>query len=197
MKREEHDSVFPLFLDLLKTKRLEDAIADPQIVEAWSPDHREKVLETLQTLSQQRLEGTSEREEHEPRMCAAMRDVAKAIGLEWDDESPSDHPYGAQLDGSLLRKGKRVAVVELETEERKPISGALLDLLTHPESTKILVIGRSKVVKSPSDLKKKIALDVLPVLQSLLKLPAKIGVFTELQLMLTPEVLRQFLEVEH
>jgi hypothetical protein len=113
--------------------------------------------------------------------------------LQWNGRKPADHPFRAELDGALLRDGRRVAVVELETRVRKQIDGALLDLLTHPERKKVLVIGSSKAVPYPAQLKKQIAEQVLPVVQSLLKNPAEIGVFTESELKLNPTVLADFI----
>jgi hypothetical protein len=176
-------------LDLLKAIVPEDVIAILRNTPSLTLDARAGVLELLEN----EWDTSTEREEHEPRMTATMSAVAKAVGLQWDDRRPSDHPFGAELDGALLRNGKRVAVVELETKNRKQIDGALLDLLTHPEPRKVLVIGRSKAEPYPKQSKLKIVEKVLPAIQSLLKVPMEVGVFTESELKLNPSLLVQFI----
>jgi len=176
-------------IDALRKMKPEEAVRLPEIVAKLTMEQRVGLLEFLEN----EQENPSEREKHEPRMQAVLADVARASGLQWSSDSPLDHPFHARLDGTLIHHGKRVAVVELETKNRKQIDGSLLDLVTHPEPKKILVIGRSKVVPFPSQLKKEILQDVLPVLQSLLKVQADIGVFTESELRLSPNVLAQFI----
>ena len=70
-----------------------------------------------------------------------MERVCKVVGLEWSNEKPTGHLYAANLDGQILHHGTRMAVVELEAKNDKQIRGALLDLLTYPEGSKVLVIG--------------------------------------------------------
>ncbi len=129
----------------------------------------------------------------EPRMRRTMETVARTIEVQWSDEPPAGHPYGAQLDGSVSHGGKRIGVVELEAKNPKQVRGALLDLLSHPERKKILVIGRSKAVPDPRELKEQVMEEVLPVLQELLASPPDIQLFTEAQLMREPSLLAQFL----
>jgi len=33
-------------------------------------------------------------------MRATMRAAAEAVGLQWDDRNPAEHPFGAELDGT-------------------------------------------------------------------------------------------------
>jgi hypothetical protein len=86
-----------------------------------------------------------------------------------------------------------VAVVELGAKNRKQVDGALFDLLTHPEPRKVLVIGRSKAVRYPKLLKAEIVQKVIPVLQSILKVPVEIGIFTEAELKLDASGLGRFI----
>jgi hypothetical protein len=69
----------------------------------------------------------------------------------------------------------------------------LLDLLTHPEPKKVLLIGRSKAAPYPKQSKLEIVDKVLPVVQSLLKVPLEMAVFTEAELKLDPSPLLQFI----
>jgi len=187
-ERQEEDSKI---LELLKTIDPATAIGIPEIQRALSLEQRVALLEYLENAKDQ----TSERVQHEPRMRSTMRLVAKVTGLHWDDSSPSDHPFRARLDGALMRNGRRVAVVELEAKNRKQIDGAMLDLLTHPECKKVLVIGRSKAVPYPQQLKVEMVEKVLPVLKSLLRTEPQIGVFTEAELKLDPTALSKFLGI--
>ncbi len=191
MDRHTEQTDAARILELLKTIKPEQTIAILRTAASLTPDVRQAVLEYLEN----EQNSTSERVEHEPRMRATMSSVAKAVGLQWDDRTPSDHPFHARLDGALMHSGIRVAIVELEAKNRKQIDGALLDLLTHPEPRKVLVIGRSKVVPYPSKLKREIVDKVLPVLQRLLKDPAEIGVFTESELRLDATLLAQFIGI--
>src|SRR5713226_8470101 len=129
MNEDEQQKKAAATLELLKTVKLEEAIAILQSAASLNPDLREAVLEYLEN-EQGRPVG---REEHEPRMRATMKAAARVTGLVWDDRSPGDHPFQARLDGVLLSNGRRVAIVELESKNRKQIDGAVLDLLTHPD----------------------------------------------------------------
>ena len=182
----------------------QDAKKLGEMLLSLTPEQLKEILGELQgspvlkTFLEERLEDLLEPkslddETAEPRMRRTMDTVAKTIEAQWNDEPPADHPYGAQLDGSLSRGGKRIAVVELEAKNPKQVRGALLDLLSHPERKKILVIGRSKVVPYPRELKEQILQEVLPVLQKLLAIPPDIQLFTEAQLMREPSLLEQFL----
>jgi hypothetical protein len=131
------------------------------------------------------------------RMRITMEKTAQAIGLEWQHGSPSDHPYGAELDGVLLRDGEQVAVVELEAIDAKHARAALLDLLTYPKGRKLLVIGRSKRATgsdNPASLCNNLRRSVLPAVAQVLASKPDIGIFTELELRFNPDVLRQFLQ---
>jgi hypothetical protein len=125
-------------------------------------------------------------------MVKTMVRVAEILGLEWRDDAPAGHPYGAQLDGQLWMSGKRIAVVELEARTPKQIRGALLDLIAHPEKGKILVIGNSKAGRA-SVAKKAITDRVIPALRNLITLTANLAVFTEDDLRENPQVLKDYL----
>jgi len=56
--------------------------------------------------------------------------------------------------------------------------------------------GPSKAVHYPAQLKREIAEQVLPIVQKLLKDPAEIGVFTESELKLNPNLLTEFITFE-
>lgn len=178
-------------IDLLKRLKPEEALAIPPLTAALNPEERAWLLEFLENQREQ----PTEREKHEPRMQAVLVKAATEIGLQWTSDSPTDHPFNARLDGALLLKGKRIAVVELETKNRKQIDGAVLDLLAHPETKKVLVLGRSKTVPYPSMLKTEMVEKVLPVLQTLLKVQMDIGIFTESELRLHPNDLAEFLGI--
>jgi hypothetical protein len=136
----------------------------------------------------------------EDRMRITMEKTAQAIGLEWKHASPVDHPYGAELDGVLLRDGEQVAVVELEAIDAKHARAALLDLLTYPTGRKLLVIGRSKRATgsdNPASLCNNLRRNVLPAVGQALATNPDVGIFTELELRFNPDVLRQFLQQDN
>lgn len=191
MAEDEHRSNESRLIELLKKMKPEEAANNPAIIAVLKPEQRAGLLELLEN----EVEKPKEREKHEIRMQAVMVSAARASGLEWTSDCPTGHPFRARLDGALLFGGKRVAVVELETKNRKQVDGALLDLLTHSEPKKVLVLGRSKTLPYPSQLKTEILEEILPVLQKLLKVPAEIGVFTESELRLRPNVLAEFVGV--
>jgi hypothetical protein len=174
-------------LEMLKALRPEEVRGIPALCSRLTPDELDGLYEYLDWEQASELP-----ERHESRMRTSMGKAASALGLRWDKESPTDHPFGAKLDGALWLDRKRIAVVELEAKNRKQIDGSLLDLLTHPENKKVLVIGRSKM-GPPKLLTDKILGEVLPTIQALLKTPADIGIFSETQLNFRPELLRRFL----
>ena len=134
----------------------------------------------------------------EDRMRSTMEIAAEAIGLKWKHGTPSDHPYGAELDGVLLRDREQVAVVELEAIDAKHARGALLDLLTYNRGRKLLVFGRSKRATgsdNPASLAKKLRENVLPVVGKVLAGKPEVGIFTELELRCDPNRLKKFLQV--
>jgi hypothetical protein len=130
--------------------------------------------------------------EPEKRMRKTVSNVCEILHLRWSSEFPIDHPYQARLDGQIFTGNKRLAVVELEAKKDKQIRGALLDLLTHPEPNKVLVLGRSAVCDPPraaANVRK-----VLKLLSGLIGQPA-VEVFTEDELRRNPDLLGQFLEL--
>lgn len=154
---------------------------------AKSPEEKEEIVTLLSDLSKK----------PEKRMRNTIENVAQSLDLTWSESYPPDHPYKAQLDGQLFHRGRRVAVVELESRTPKQVRGAILDLITHPEIVKILVIGRSKAVPDPKKQKKELTERVLPILQSLLKNEASLGIFTEQELKNEPKVLESFIGLAH
>ncbi len=162
-----------------------ERIGKPQISNECSP---KELLEVFRS----HLESCVKAEN---RMAATMATVAKGLGLRWTKKPPSGHPYGAQLDGQILRDGSLLAVVELEREVGKQIRSALLDLMTHPAARKILVIGSSRKFGDPAKLRKDILERVLPAIQSKLVTASNIGVFTERELREDPGALGRFLGV--
>jgi hypothetical protein len=119
MQNDKDQNSVAQILDQLKAVKPEQVLAILRNAPGMTPDVRAGILEYLEN----EWDTTTEREEHEPRMKATMSAVAEAVGLQWDDRTPADHPFGAELDGALLRSGERVAVVELETKNRKQIDG--------------------------------------------------------------------------
>jgi len=115
-------------------------------LDALPPDLREALDKAIQ----------NDAEIPEQRMRRTMRRVAEGIGLRWDDDHPSNHPYRAELDGQLYRERTLVAVVELETKNPKQIRGALIDLIAYPEAKKILVIGESRVIRDAKKMKSEV-----------------------------------------
>lgn len=130
----------------------------------------------------------------ELRMRQTMKDIAARVNLRWTTHSPK-HPYGARLDGQLFAGRDCVAVVELEAKNLKQIRGALLDLVTHPASKKILVIGISGGFADTNAAKRHIQERVIPLLVRKLGVKQEIGVFTERELKETPTALALFLGV--
>jgi len=135
--------------------------------------------------------------EPQDRMRTTMNRVAELSGVQWKHDPPADHPYGAKLDGVLLRGGKQIAVVELEAIDAKHARAALLDLLTYPRGRKLLILGRSKRATgcdSPARLREDIEKKVLPALGRVFASKPCVGIFTELQLRSNPDILKGFLE---
>jgi hypothetical protein len=129
----------------------------------------------------------------ELRMQNTMNSLAERLRLRWSSDSPSGHPYDARLDSQLLAGSDRLAVVELEARIAKQVRGALLDLITHPAGRKLLVIGASKAVPNPEEVKKHITERVLPALQHKFHFNEEVGVFTESELREAPERISSFL----
>jgi len=177
-------------LETLKQCNPDDVMNIPALREKLTPEQMEGLYEFIE-----HERATKDPERHELRMRECIDKAAKAVGLRWSATSPVDHPFGARLDGSLWLDKKRVAVVELEAKNRKQIAGALLDLLTHPESNKILLVGRSKT-EMANQLKKKLVTEVLPTVQALLKVPAAVAIFTETELHFRPKLLSDFLGLQ-
>jgi hypothetical protein len=123
-------------------------------------------------------------------MRKTMDRVCKVLGLEWSNEKPTGHPYAANLDGQIFQHGTRLGVVELEAKNDKQIRGALLDLLTYPGGSKVLVIGSGAQCDPPKAARR--ISEVLPSLTPLVA-QSKLGVFTEYELEQDPRVLGQFL----
>ena len=129
--------------------------------------------------------------EPQTRMRRSLSNVTQTLDLRWSNEFPADHPYGAQLDGQIFNGTRRLAVAELLAKNDKQNRGDLLDLLTHPERNKILVLGHAAKcdpVKAAAHIRKVLALLSPLVGQS------KVGVFTEDELNQNPAILGQFLE---
>jgi hypothetical protein len=129
----------------------------------------------------------------ESRMRKTMEAIAAGAGLRWTPDSPPSHPYDAQLDGQLFKGRERIAVVELEARVAKQVRGALVDLITYPTGKKLLVIGASEAVKDPTEVKRHIKEQVLPVLSRKYALEAEVAVFTERELKDEPRILAEFL----
>jgi hypothetical protein len=133
----------------------------------------------------------------EDRMRTTMEKAAEAVGLRWRHGAPSDHPYGAEPDGALLRDEEQIAVVELEAIDAKHARAALLDLVTYPRGRKLLVVGRSKRATgsdNPARLCNNLRRNVLPAVGQALVSKPDIGIFPELGLRFNPDVLKQFLQ---
>jgi hypothetical protein len=140
------DNAFEL-ISALKKLKPEDAVRLPEIASRLSLEQRLELLEFLENERETPLE----REMHEPRMQAVFADAAKVSGLQWSSNGPIDHPFGARLDGVLLHNRRRVAVVELETKNRKQIDGSLLDLVTHQNGRRFLSLAGQKKFRSQAD----------------------------------------------
>lgn len=152
-------------------------------------------LEALQDLAVS--QGWVSDTEPQDRMRTTMNAAAEAIGVQWKHDPPADHPYGAKLDGMLLRGGEQIAVVELEAIDAKHARAALLDLLTYPCRRKLLVLGRSKRATgcdSPARLREDFDKNVLPAVGRVLANEPDVGIFTELQLRSNPDILKRFLK---
>jgi len=145
---------------------------------SWPPELRKAIEEAS--------------EEPEDRMRRTMKDISEALHLSWSDEFPTDHPYEAELDGQIFNGNKRVAVVELEAKNNKQVRAALLDLLTHPDCNKMLVLGNAAACDPP-----KAATHIRKVLGLLSPLvgESRVAVFTEAELKQEPGILGRFLEL--
>jgi hypothetical protein len=163
------------------------------IREFWKAQYGEDLdFDSVSPETQAEIERLASKASEEPerRMRRTMHNVTKGLGLTWKADPPTDHPYKARLDGQIFKHEARLAVVELEAKNEKQVRGALMDLLTHPEGTKLLVLGRAAAC-NPSKSKTHIR----EVLQSVSPLvgQTRIGVFTEDELKNDPSILGGFL----
>jgi hypothetical protein len=162
----------------------------------------ESLIDTIKSLNREQQEEIRQtlldlQERPEPRMSATMSHAATALGWEWAQRSPADHPYGAQLDGELRVSGRRLGVVELESSGAKRIRAALLDLLAYPDAPRVLVIGTSGGNVSrglrPAQLKNQMTKEVIPAIGRMTGLIGSVGVFTETEISQHPEGLRDWI----